>query len=153
MGKHCNRLKALTADIARFAQRKNWTDCNPRCGIPPLFGFTLLFLLVRPDLVVELIDVSTAHGKHEVAGLPMLAQVCLRIIKGGGEYGVDAMLLHALDDLYGLDVAGVFFTGGIDICDQRYIRVGGAGEVIAKQALDSAVGMRLHDGPKAVVRL
>ena len=80
-----------------------------------------------PDLVVELVDVAAAHGEHQVAGLPVGAEVGFGIVEGGGVHGIDAMGAHALDDLAGLDVAGGLLAGGVDVGDQR--EVGGLGEV------------------------
>jgi len=63
------------------------------------------------------------------------------------------MGFHALHHHLGLDVAGILFTRGVDIGHKGDIRRLGAGEVVVKQALDAAEGVRLHDGPHAVVRL
>ena len=104
-------------------------------------------------MVVELVDVAAAEGEHKVAGLPVGAQVRFGIVKGGGVNGVDAVGAHALHHHLGLDIAGILFARGVDIGHKGDIRRLGAGEVIVKQALDAAVGVGLHDGPHAVVRL
>ena len=67
--------------------------------------------------------------------------------------GVHTVFLHALHHHLRLDVARVFFPGGVDVRHQGDIRRLGAGEIVLEQPLHPAVGVGLHYRPKTVVGL
>ena len=105
------------------------------------------------NLRVEQVDIAAAHGDDQIAGLPMRAQIGLRVVEGRGIMRGNALLLHGLHEHGRVDIAGVFFARGEDIRHQHVVGQIAAVDVILKQRFDAGIGVRLHDGEQALVRL
>ena len=67
------------------------------------------------DLVVEEVDVAAAQGYHQIAGLPVFAQVIFRVVERGRMCHDQPARAQVRQQHLGLYVARVFFARAVDV--------------------------------------
>lgn len=126
---------------------------NIRRTMPALRLVLPIVISVLLNLRVEHVNITAAHGDDQIAGLPVGAKICLRIVKRG-------RIVHAFagggDGIHqhgGMDIPRILFPCGKNIRDQNFVSQVAAVDVILKKRFDTGIGVRLHHRPEAVVRL